>query len=124
MGTLARVKRFGQIAIILLVALALTVLPGGGGALNVVLTLVSLAFFTAIAFLGYRLFHQFRFELESLGDRPRGVLYGATGLAFLTICATNRMFDTGGLGALAWIALLGICGYGLYWVWTQYRSYA
>lgn len=117
-------KRAGQIAIVLVIALALTVLPGGGGALNVTLTLISLAFFTAIAFLGYRLYNQFRFELETLGDRPRGVLYGAIGLAFLTFCATSRMFETGGFGALAWIALLGICGYGLYWVWTQYRSYA
>lgn len=117
-------KRFGQIAAILLVALALTVLPGGGGALNVVLTLISLAFFCAIAFLGYRMYHQFRFDLESLDARPRGVLYGAIGLAFLTFCATSRMFGAGGFGALAWIALLGICGYGLYWVWTQYRSFA
>jgi uncharacterized protein involved in cysteine biosynthesis len=118
------VKRFGQIAVILLLALALTVLPGGGGALSVTLTLISLAFFVAIAFLGYRLYNQFRFELESLEERQRGVLYGSVGLAFLTFCATNRMFDTGGFGALAWIALLGICSYGLYWVWTQYRSFA
>lgn len=112
--------KFGVIA---LVALALTALPGGGGALRVLLTILSIAFFTAIAYLGYRLYRQFGFELESLPDRNRLVLYGSVALAFLAFCATNRMFDSGGLGVLAWLALLGICSYGVYWVWTQYRAY-
>lgn len=113
--------KFGVIA---LIALALTALPGGGGALKVALTLLSIAFFTAIAYLGYRLYRQFGFELGSLTDRQRLTLYGSVGLAFLTFCATNRMFDSGGLGVLAWLALLGICSYGVYWVWTQYRTTA
>ena len=87
--------KFGIVA---LVALALTALPGGGGALRVALTLLSIAFFTAIAYLGYRLYRQYGFELDSLSDRARFVLYGSVALAFLTFCATNRMFDTGGLG--------------------------
>ena len=112
--------KFGVVA---LVALALTALPGGGGALQVALTLLSIAFFTAIAYLGYRLYRQYSFELDTLSDRSRLVFYGSVALAFLTFCATNRMFDSGGLGALAWLALLGICSYGIYWVWTQYREY-
>jgi hypothetical protein len=116
------VKRAAQIAAILLVALALTAAPGGDSTLNVILTLLSLAFFTAIAVMGYRLFRQFRPELETLEDRTRLVLYGSIGAAFLTFCATNRMFDAGGLGALAWIALLALCSYGVYWVWLQYRG--
>ncbi len=114
----------GKFAIVVLVAVALTALPGGGGALNAVLALLTIVFFTAIAVLGYRLHRQYRFELDSLGERQRLVLYGAIGLAFLTFCASRRLFDAGGAGALAWFALLGICSYGLYWVWTQYRSYA
>ena len=112
--------KFGVVA---LVALALTALPGGGGALRVTLTLLSIAFFTAIAYLGYRLYRQYGFELNTLSDRSRFVLYGSVALAFLTFCATNRMFESGGLGAVAWVALLGICSYGVYWVWTQYRQY-
>ena len=112
--------KFGVVA---LVALALTALPGGGGALRVLLTMLSIAFFTAIAYLGYQLYQRFGFELDSLSDRTRLVLYGSVALAFLAFCATNRMFDSGGLGVLAWLALLGICSYGVYWVWTQYRSY-
>jgi drug/metabolite transporter (DMT)-like permease len=115
-------KRALQIGAILLVALALTALPGGDSTLAVVLTLLSLVFFAAIAILGYRLFRQFRPELETLADRVRLVLYGSVGAAFLTFCATNRMFDSGGLGVLAWLALLALCSYGVYWVWLQYRG--
>ena len=84
---------------------------------------LTIAFFAAIAFLAYRLFRQYRFELESLPDRQRLALYGSLGLALVTFTATNRLFDAGGLGVLAWFALLGLASYGLYWVWTQYRSY-
>ncbi len=113
----------GKFAIVALIALALTALPGGSGALNVMLTLLTIVFFASIAVLGYRLYRQYRFELDSLSERQRLVLYSSVGLAFLTFCATSRMFGAGGAGALAWLALLGVCSYGLYWVWTQYRSY-
>ena len=113
----------GSYAIVGLIALFFTALPGGGGVLSVLLTLLTIAFFTAIAVVAYRFFRQHRFEFDSLSERQRLVLYGSVGLAFLTFCATARMFDAGGLGALAWIGLLGICSFGLYWVWTQYRSY-
>lgn len=119
-----RLKIAGEYAIVALVALAFTALPGGGPALTVVGTLLSIAFFTAIAVFGYRLHRQFRFELSSLTDGQRLVLYGSIGLALLTFCATQRMFDAGGAGVGAWFALLAMCSYGLYWTWTQYRSYA
>jgi len=114
------VAKFGIVAV---VALLLFLLPGGGDALDVVLTLLTIAFFAAIAVLGYRLFRQYRFEIESLPDGQRLVFYGSIGLAFLTFTATNRLFDAGGLGVLAWLALLGICSYGVFWVWARYRRY-
>lgn len=112
--------KFGLIA---LIALVLTGLPGGDNALDLLLTVLSIVFFTAIAFLGYRLFRQFRMDLEGLPDANRAVLYGSIGLAFLTFCATDRLFDVGGGGVVIWLALLGACSYGVYWVWTQYRAY-
>jgi TRAP-type C4-dicarboxylate transport system permease small subunit len=112
-----------KLGLIALVALVLTLLPGGGNALDVVLTVLSIAFFTAIAVLGYRLFRQFRMDLEGLPDGDRAVLYGSVGLAFLTFCATDRLFDVGGGGAVIWLALLGACSFGIYRVWTRYRAY-
>jgi drug/metabolite transporter (DMT)-like permease len=117
------VKLLGQFAIIALIALAIVALPGGGSALEVVLTLLTVAFFAAIALLAARLYREHRFELDSLEPRTRFVLYASIGAALLTFTATNRLFDSGGLGVLAWLALLGICSYGIFWVWTQYRAY-
>jgi hypothetical protein len=117
------VSTAAKLGIVALIALGLFLLPGGGDALDVVLTLLTIAFFLAIAVLGYRLFRQYRFEIESLPDSQRLVLYGSVGLAFLTFTATNRLFDEGGLGVLAWLALLGVCSYGVFWVWTRYRSF-
>ena len=112
--------KFGVVA---LVALLLVILPGGGSALDVTLTLLTIAFFAAIAMLGYRLYREHHFELDSLESRQRLVLYASIGLALLTVTATNRLFDEGGLGVLAWLALLGLCSYGVFWVYTQYRRY-
>ena len=114
------VRNFGLIA---LVALLIVVLPGGGPALEVALTALSIAFFTAIAFFAYRLFREHRFTIESLSSRERLVLYGSVALALFTFTAAERMFDTGGLGVLAWLAMLGLCSYGVYWVYTHSQRY-
>jgi TRAP-type C4-dicarboxylate transport system permease small subunit len=112
--------KFGIVAVI---ALLLFLLPGGDSALDAALTLLTIAFFTAIAWFGYMLYRRNRTDIQTLGDRQRLVLYGSIGLAFLTFVATNRLFDEGGVGVLAWLALLGLCSYGVFWVWTQYREY-
>lgn len=112
-----------KFGVVLLVALAITVLPGGGPALSGLLTVLLLAFFVAIALLGYRLYRDNRFTLDALEQRTRLVLYGSVALAFLTFTASQRLFDVGAPGVLAWFALLALCSYGVYWVYTQSRSY-
>ena len=116
-------KAARNIAIIALVALAITVLPGGGPTLDVVLTVITIAFFAAIALLGFRLYREHHFSLDALEERQRLVLYASVGLAFVTFAATQRLFEAGGLGALGWIALLGLASYGVFWVFTQSRRY-
>ncbi len=110
--------KFGLVA---LIALGLTVVPGGGPALNVFLTLLTVAFFLVIGLFGFRLFREHRFTLDSLSDRHRLVLYGSVGLALLTFTATRRMFGYGGLGVLGWVAVLALCSYGGYWVLVRSR---
>lgn len=113
-----------KLGVVALVALVIVVLPGGGDALDVVLAVLSIAFLGAIMFLGYRLYRQYQFELDSLHANARLALYGSIAGAVLTIVGTNRLFDVGGGGVILWFALLALCSYGLYWVWTQYRSYS
>ena len=112
--------KFGLVA---LIALVLYVLPGGGSALEVMLTMLTIAFFATIAILGYRLYRQHRVDIEALDQRVRVVLYGSIALAFLTFTATSRLFGAGGAGVLLWLGFLALCSYGVYWVWTQARSY-
>ena len=93
-----RVEFAWKFGVVMLMALALTVLPGGGNALDVVLTLLTITFFAAIAFLVYRLYRQYRFDLDALAPNLRLALYGSLALAVLTFTATNRLFDAGGGG--------------------------
>ncbi len=109
-----------NVAIILAVALGLTVLPGGGAALQVALTTLTLAFFVAIAFVGHRLYREHRsFTLASLDDRHRAVFYVALGAAVLTFAATPRLFSFGGVGVIAWLALIGASSYAAFWTFAR-----
>jgi hypothetical protein len=110
-----------NIAIVLLVALGFAVLPGGQSTLDVVLTLLTIVFFTVIALLGYRLFREHRFTIDALEPIQRAVLYSSIGLAILTFTASPRLLQ--GIGILVWLALLGLASYGVYWVFQRYRSY-
>jgi hypothetical protein len=112
--------KFGVIA---LIALALVVLPGGGNALDVMLTALTIVFFAAIALLVARLYRQYRLDIESLDANIRLALYGSLAIAVLTFTGTDRLFDAGGGGVLAWFALLAVASYGLFWAWTRYRRY-
>ena len=116
-------KNARNIGILALIALVLVLAPGGGPALEVMLTLLTIAFFASIAFLGFRLYREHRFTLESLGERERFVLYAAVGLAFLTFVGTARLWGVGGGGIIAWMALLGLASYGVFWVFQRSRDY-
>jgi TRAP-type C4-dicarboxylate transport system permease small subunit len=109
---------------ILVVALVFTAAPGGDSTLQVILAILSIAFFVAIALLGYRLYRENKFMVEALTDLQRGVLYASVGGAFLVFAAAERLFDWGGGGVVIWIGLLGLCSYGVFWVWQSSRDYA
>jgi hypothetical protein len=110
-------------AIIALIALVVVVVPGGGPAFNVIMSVLSIAFFLAIAMFGYRLYVENRFTIDALSDRQRFVLYASIGVAMLNFTATSRLFDAGGVGVLVWLVLLAACSYGVMWVYVSYRSY-
>ena len=112
-----------KLGVVALIALALAVLPGGGNALDVVLTALTIVFFAAIALLVARLYRQYRLDIESLDANIRLALYGSLAIAVLTFTGTDRLFDAGGGGVLAWFALLAVASYGLFWAWTRYRRY-
>ena len=119
-----RARQAVNFTVLLLVALAFSVLPGGDATLNVLLTLLGIVFFTVIALLGYRLYREHRFTLDSLSERERLVLYASVALAFLTFVASKRLFNmSGGLGVLIFLALLALASYGVFWVFQRSRRY-
>src|SRR3954452_13019780 len=119
-----RVRQALNFAVLLLVALGFAVLPGGNATLNVLLTLLGIVFFAAIAMLGYRLYREHRFTLDSLAQRERLPQVASVALAFLTFVASRRLFNmSGGLGVLIFLALLGLASYGVFWVFQRSRRY-
>jgi O-antigen/teichoic acid export membrane protein len=118
-----RLRGLRNFAIVALVALVIAVAPGGGTGLSLVMWLLSVGFFAAIAFFGSRLYRENRFTIDSLSFTERAVAYGSIGGAFVNFTATRRLFDLGGAGVLLWLAILGLCSYGIYWVWRHSSQY-
>ena len=62
-----------NVGIIVLVALAVAVIPGGSATAELVLAIISLGFIAAIGFLGYRLYMEHKFTLWSMSDQHRAL---------------------------------------------------
>jgi hypothetical protein len=117
------VKHLRNVAIILVIAVAVWKLPGGGTAANTIGNIFSVLFIGGLFVLGYRVYMERREAILGLEERQRGLLYGALALAAFALIATRRMWDAGGLGALIWFAMISAAGYAIYSVWRAYSSY-
>ena len=118
-----RGKHLRNIAIIIVLAVAVWKLPGGGTAAATISNLLWVAFLAGVAFFGYRTYMERREVLHGLEDRQRGFLYGAFALIAFALVATSKMWNAGGLGALVWLAMLGAGAWAIYSVWRAYRAY-
>jgi hypothetical protein len=112
-----------NIAIVLLLAVAVWKLPGGGTASLAISNLLGIIFIGGLLFFGYRLYMEHRDTIFGLGERQRGIMYASIALAAITLIATRRMWDAGGLGAVLWLAFISAAVFGLYGVWRAYREY-
>ena len=112
-----------NVAIVLGLAAVVAFVPGGGTTSDVIAAVLSTLILVSIVVLIARVYRERRLDLDSLGDRWRGVLYGALGVIVLAMAARDRLVETGG-GTLLWIAALGVASYSLYLVWRRYREYA
>ena len=110
-------------AILILIAVAVWQLPGGGTAAATVNNLLGLAFAGGLVFFGYRMYMEHRQTLFMLEDRVRGLLYGSLGLIAFALIATRQMWDEGGLAVLVWLALIGAGVYGCVTVYRLSREY-
>jgi hypothetical protein len=112
-----------NIAIVIVLAVVVWKLPGGDTASLAISNLLGLIFIGGMLFFGYRFYMENRETIFGLGERPRGILYASIALAAITLIATRRMWDAGGIGAILWLAFIGLAVWGLYSVWRLYREY-
>ena len=115
-------KTARNVAIILVIAAAVYFIPGGGRAASTFEAALWVAFGIGIGYLGLRMYREYRVTLYGLGDRHRGMLYGAVALAVFAWVSRVRMWETG-FGELAWFVLVGLIIYALMEVYRYSRSY-
>lgn len=115
-------KNLRNVAIVAGIALLVVIVPGGGRGEGVVTQIVSVAFLAAVAWVAMLLYREHRTRLYSLGDRRRTILYGAAGVATLTLTATSRLWHTVP-GRLVWFVLLGAVVYAMAAVIISARRY-
>jgi len=112
-----------QVALIIAgLAAIVAFVPHGGSSANFIATLISIALTVLFALFAVRLYQQFRNDIYGLGDRYRGLLYGAIGAFILAMAWRNRLFDTVG-GSLLWVALIAFALGGLWTVFMRWRAY-
>lgn len=112
-----------NIAIVLLLAVIVWRVPGGDTGSNTISNVLGLIFIGGLLFFGYRIYMEHRDTIFGLPERSRGILYASVALAGITLIATERMWDSGGLGAILWLAFVSLAAWGLYSVWRVYREY-
>ncbi len=110
-------------AILILIAVAVWQLPGGGTATSTINNILGLIFAGGLVFFGYRMYMEHRSSLFMLEDKVRALLYGSVALIGLALIATRQLWDEGGLGVLVWLALIGAGVYGCVTVWRTSREY-
>lgn len=118
----SELKMTRNVAIVLLIAAAVYFLPSGGRVANTFEALLYVGFGVAIGYLGLRFYREYRVTLHGLGDRYRGLLYGAIALGVLMWMSRVRMWRTG-VGELLWFVLAGGIVYAVIVVVRRWRAY-
>jgi hypothetical protein len=114
---------YRNVAIILVLAGLVDVVPGGGEASSTALEAVYLAFFGAFVYVATRLYREHRSSIDGLGDRRRATAYVALGVIALTLTGTNALWNHGAGGNLAWLVLIGGSAFALFRVFRSTREY-
>jgi hypothetical protein len=116
------VRTARNVAIVMLLALVVAVLPGGGDLANAVITALTMALLAGIAWMLYVLSRENQLTLSSLTDGRRAIFYSAFGMLALLVAGSDKMFATGG-GTLLWIILLAASVAAIWKVWMEANSY-
>ena len=111
-----------NIGIILLLALAVFALPGGGTGAAIVGALIGIAFSVAIWFFLMRMYREHRMTIFALGDTYRAIFYGSAAAILFAGVAANRWWDSGPL-TLLWLLLVAAAIAGFVATYRHWREY-
>jgi hypothetical protein len=114
------VKHARNIAIILLIALGVDLIPGGGQGANSFQQLLYLLFLGTLAWFVSTLYREHRSTLYSLGDRRRGILYASIGALVLVGSALWRV---SGPSAVVALVVAGLAIYAIVSIFVSARQY-
>jgi hypothetical protein len=122
------VKRFFQdmnpmvrgFLLIALVALVIVILQLQA-TLTALFLLARIAFFIAIAVFLYFLWRDRRSEIDTWSKRGRTVFYAAA-LLIVGDVGAYTVFGASGPDALAFVLVLGLCGFAMFRVWRDERT--
>jgi hypothetical protein len=111
-----------NIAIVMVLALAVAFAPNGGNVADAVLAAITMGFLAGITWMLYTLSRQNQLTLATLTDSRRAILYGAFGMLALLVAGTDKLFSTGG-GTVLWILLLAASVAAIWRVWIEANTY-
>jgi hypothetical protein len=132
-----QLKTVRNIAIVLAIAAAVYLIPGGGRAASTFEAALWVAFGLGIGYFALRMYREHHIALYGLGDRHRGLLYGAVALGVFMWVVRKRMWYAlqvrggelvqvhrwDGVGEFVWFVLAGAVLYALLSVYRYSRSY-
>jgi hypothetical protein len=113
-----------NVGIVLVLAVAVAFLPGGGRTADFVGSFLSIAVLTSIVLILARMYRENRVTIFGLGDKHRALLYGAIAAFVVAMAGRDRLLDEdSGPGIVIFFALMGAAVYALYLVWRHHREY-
>lgn len=114
-------KAARNVAIIVLLALGLTVLPAGSNVAEGLLAFLGLIMGLAIAALLIRLWDQTGLQRDAMTDRQRWLIYGSLGAIALMVVGADELLESGP-GTVFWIATLAVSGWLIFNTWREAQS--
>jgi hypothetical protein len=111
-----------NIAIILLIALAVVALPGASDTAGLIGAVFSLLIASLLAYCAARFYRDHQIDVYGLGDRDRAILYLSLGAIIVLLAASGRLAASTA-GTLAEIAGFALCAGGLLRVYRNWRRY-
>lgn len=110
-----------NIAIIMLLALIVAEVPGGGELARGIVAAITILFLVLIGGLAYQFYRQNQLDYLQLGERQRGLLVAALGAIVLMIAGADELLESG-LGLFVWLAVLGISIFTLVRIYQDSRA--